>query len=111
MKDLQNNKSLFFQIRGYQVMLDTDLAKMYHVETKKLNQAVRRNRERFPREFMFQLTEDEYESLKPQIETEKEGRSGRRHRYLPFAFTEHGILMLSSVLNSKKAMYINSLCL
>ena len=86
-------------------MLDEDLAKIYQVETKVLNQAVKRNADRFPKEFMFQLTEDEYLSLRSQIVTSKSGRGGRR--YLPFAFTEHGVVMLSSVLNSKIATQIN----
>ena len=86
-------------------MLDEDLAKIYQVETKVFNQAVKRNANRFPPEFMFQLTEEEYISLRSQIVTSKSGRGGRR--YLPFAFTEHGIVMLSSVLNSKIATQIN----
>jgi hypothetical protein len=111
---LQNIKSMIFQIRRYQVMLDEDLAKIYQVETKVLNQAVKRNIDRFPPEFMFQLTEEEYESLRSQIVTSnlnsqiitsKSGRGGRR--YLPFAFTEHGVIMLSSILNSKVATQIN----
>jgi len=98
-------------------MLDTDLAKIYQVETKVLNQAVKRNIDRFPPEFMFQLTQDEFENLKSQIVasnslslrsqivTSKNGKGGRR--YLPFAFTEHGVIMLSSVLNSKFANQVN----
>jgi hypothetical protein len=114
MDDLQSIKSMIFEIRGYQVMLDSDLARIYQVETKVLNQAVKRNKDRFPPEFMFQLTNDEYESLKSQIATSslrsqivtsKDGQGGRR--YLPFAFTEHGVIMLSSVLNSKIATQIN----
>ena len=103
---------MIFAIRGYQVMLDEDLAKIYQVETKVLNQAVKRNIDRFPPEFMFQLTEEEYESLRSQIVTSNlksqfatSSRGGRR--YLPFAFTEHGVIMLSSVLNSKIATKIN----
>jgi hypothetical protein len=112
--DLQRIKSMIFEIRGYQVMLDSDLARIYQVETKVLNQAAKRNKDRFPPEFMFQLTKDEYESLKLQIATSslrsqfvtsKCGQGGRR--YLPFAFTEHGVIMLSSVLNSKIATQIN----
>jgi len=107
-------QELIYEIRGYQVMLDTDLAKFYQVETKRLNEAVKRNIDRFPSEFMFQLTEKEYtalgsqivtSSLRSQIATSKNGRGGRR--YLPFAFTEHGVVMLSSVLNSKFATQIN----
>jgi len=96
-------KSLIFEIRGCQVMLDEDLAKIYHVETRALNQAVKRNSERFPPEFMFQLTNEEFENLKSQIVTSSWG--GRRK--LPFAFTEHGVVMLSSVLNSRIATKIN----
>ena len=104
-KELQRIKSLIYDVRGYQVMLDGDLARIYQVETKRLNEAVKRNIERFPPEFMFQLTKEEYESLRSQIATSKGDRGGRR--YLPFAFTEHGVVMLSSVLNSKIATQIN----
>jgi phage regulator Rha-like protein len=105
MNELKKIKSMIFEIRGYQVMLDADLAKIYQVETKRLNETVKRNIDRFPPEFMFQLTEGEQESLRSQIATSKDGRGGRR--YLPFAFTEHGVVMLSSVLNSKIATQIN----
>ena len=105
MDTLQSIKSMIVELRGYQVMLDTDLAKIYQVETKRLNEAVKRNIDRFPPEFMFQLSEEEYDSLRSQIVTSKNGRGGRR--YLPFAFTEHGIIMLSSVLNTKIATQIN----
>ncbi|MDR2576417.1 MAG: ORF6N domain-containing protein [Treponema sp.] len=94
---------LIYEIRGQQVMLDEDLAKIYQVETKVMNQAVKRNIDRFPHEFMFQLTQREYENLKSQIVTSSWG--GRRK--LPFVFTEHGVIMLSSVLNSKIATKIN----
>jgi len=96
---------MIFEIRGYQVMLDADLARIYQVETKVLNQAAKRNIDRFPPEFMFQLTMDEYEILRSQFVTSKYSQGGRR--YLPFAFTEHGVIMLSSVLNSKIATQIN----
>jgi len=114
MNDLKRIKAMIYEFRGYQVMLDADLAKIYQVETKVLNQAVKRNIDRFPPEFMFQLTDEEYEflrsqfvtsSLKSQIATSKDSHGGRR--YLPFAFTEHGVIMLSSVLNSKIASQIN----
>ncbi|MCL2070425.1 MAG: ORF6N domain-containing protein [Treponema sp.] len=104
-KELQKIKSLIFEVRGRQVMLDEDLAKIYQVETKVFNQTVKRNLDRFPPEFMFQLTEEENKSLRSQNVTSKNGRGGRR--YLPFAFTEHGVVMLSSVLNSKIATKIN----
>ena len=105
-------KSLIFEVRGRQVMLDEDLSKIYQVETRALNQAVKRNIDRFPPEFMFQLTKKEYDSLKPQIVTSNlksqfvtSSWGGRRK--LPFAFTEHGVVMLSSVLSSKIATQIN----
>ncbi|PIR92536.1 DNA-binding protein [Candidatus Falkowbacteria bacterium CG10_big_fil_rev_8_21_14_0_10_44_15] len=90
-------------IRGQKVMLDSDLAFLYNIETKILVQAVKRNKERFPEEFMFQLTSKEFENLRSQFVTSSWG--GRR--YLPFAFTEYGVVMLSSVLKSRKAIAIN----
>ena len=92
-------------IRGHKVMLDSDLAKLYGVTTKRLNEQVRRNLSRFPKDFMFQLTESETELLRSQFATSKEGRGGRR--YLPYAFTEQGVAMLSSVLNSDRAIQVN----
>jgi len=103
--ELASILNMIHEIRGYNVMLDSDLARLYEIETKALNRAVKRNMDRFPDFFMFQLTEDEFDSLRYQIGTSKEGKGGRR--YLPFAFTEHGVLMLSSVLNSKKAISVN----
>jgi len=103
--ELASILNMIHEIRGYNVMLDSDLARLYEIETGALNRAVKRNRERFPDFFMFQLTEDELSSLRCQIGISKEGKGGRR--YLPFAFTEHGVLMLSSVLNSKKAISVN----
>jgi len=88
-------------------MLDSDLAELYRVETKALNRAVKRNSARFPADFMFQLTDDEAESLRCQNGTSNENRGGRR--YLPYAFTEHGVAMLSSVLNSERAVQMNIL--
>jgi phage regulator Rha-like protein len=96
-----------YLIRGCKVMLDSDLAELYQVPTKVLNQAVRRNFERFPSDFMFQLNEEELENLRSQIVTSKVGRGGRR--YMPYAFTEHGVAMLSSVLSSKRAIALNIL--
>lgn len=90
-------------IRGIKVMLDFDLAILYETETKNLKRAVNRNIERFPEDFMFQLTKDEFDNLRLQFETSSYG--GRR--YLPYAFTEQGVAMLSSVLNSKKAIDVN----
>jgi hypothetical protein len=92
-------------VRAQKVLLDSDLAALYEVETKILNKAVSRNRDRFPEDFMFQLTSDEMESLRFQIGTSNEGRGGRR--YLPYAFTEQGIAMLSGVLTSKRAVEVN----
>lgn len=99
-------ESRIWLIRGQKVLLDSDLAALYQVETKALNQAVRRNRDRFPEDFMFQLTEQEYESLRSQIVTSNEPARGGR-RYYPYAFSEQGVAMLSSVLNSKRAIEVN----
>ena len=89
-------------IRGRRVMLDSDLAKIYGVLPKRLNEQVKRNRDRFPPDFMFQLTADETRSMRSQFATSKLGRGGRRSR--PYAFTEHGAVMLASVLNSPTAV-------
>ncbi|MFZ0959887.1 MAG: ORF6N domain-containing protein [Terriglobia bacterium] len=96
-----------YLIRSQKIMLDSDLADLYQVPTKSLNLAVRRNADRFPEDFMFQLTKEEVGSLRFQFETSNKGRGGRR--YLPHAFTEHGVAMLSSVLNSKRAVQVNIL--
>lgn len=100
-------ESRIWLIRGQKVLLDSDLAALYQVETRVLNQAVRRNRKRFPEDFMFQLTRKEVEALTSQIvmSNEPSGRGGRRH--LPYAFTEQGVAMLSSVLNSERAIEVN----
>jgi len=92
-------------IRNHKVMLDMDLAELYHVTSKRLNESVKRNASRFPGDFMFQLTDQEWEALRSQFATSKKGRGGRR--YAPFAFSEHGVLMLSSVLNSERAVQVN----
>ena len=92
------------EIRSKKVILDKDLAELYGVETKYLNLAVKRNLERFPNDFMFQLTNEEWVSLRLQIATSKK-KGGLR--YLPYSFTEQGIAMLSSVLNSEKAIQVN----
>lgn len=89
-------------IRGQKVMLDEDLAAVYGVTTKRLNEQVRRNKDRFPEDFMFQLTKAEHDALRSQIATSKVGRGGRRYR--PYAFTEHGAVMLASVLNTSIAV-------
>ena len=92
-------------IRSHKVMLDVDLAELYQVTTKRLNQQVGRNLKRFPEDFMFQLTNTEAEALRLQNATSKTGRGGRR--YMPYAFTEQGVAMLSSVLNSERAIEVN----
>ena len=108
-----------YLIRGQKVMIDVDLAELYELATKRFNQQVRRNLKRFPKDFMFQLTKTEAESLRSQFATSKEtptgqgglrsqiatGRGGRR--YLPYAFTEQGVAMLSSVLSSERAIEVN----
>jgi hypothetical protein len=91
------------ELRGQKVMLDFHLADLYEIETKVLKQAVKRNINRFPTDFMFELSNEEFESLRSQIVTSKRGGL----RYMPFAFTEQGVAMLSSVLNSEKAIAIN----
>lgn len=90
-----------FTLRGVEVILDKDLAELYHVETKRLNEQVRRNSERFPPEFMFQLTKEEWDSLRSQNAT-KNGR-GQHTKYAPYAFTEHGVIMLAALLKSDVA--------
>ena len=95
-----------FEMRGQRVMLDADLATMYGVPTKRLNEAVGRNLTRFPDDFMFRLTPEEADSLRSQFATLKAGR-GQHKKYLPRAFTEQGVAMLSSVLNSEQAVQVN----
>ncbi len=92
-----------YSLRGQKIMLDEDLAELYDIQTRRLNEQVKRNADRFPPDFMFQLTKEEYEYLMSQFATSSWG--GRRK--LPYAFTEHGILMLSSVLSSPRAIQIN----
>jgi hypothetical protein len=92
-----------YLVRGHKVMLDSDLAELYGVPTKRLNEQVRRNEKRFPDDFMFQLSDEETESLRSQNATSKRG--GRR--YLPYAFTEQGVAMLSTALNSDRAIEVN----
>jgi hypothetical protein len=95
-----------YEVRGQKVMLDFDLATLYEVETKRLKEAVRRNINRFPSDFMFELTRDEYNFLRTQIASLENGK-GKFSKFNPFAFTEHGVTMLSSILNSEKAIEIN----
>lgn len=115
-KSIQNR---IYEIKGERVLLDFDLAVLYEVPTKVLNQAVKRNIKRFPKDFMFQLTKEELEELRLQIETSETGDSSRSQnvtlksgrgsnvKYLPYAFTEQGIAMLSGILNSDKAIAMN----
>jgi phage regulator Rha-like protein len=102
LKQLQN---LIYEIREQKVMLDSDLSALYGVELRSLNQPVKRNIGRFPLDFMFQLTNDEWDSLRSQIVISKNNRGGRR--YAPFVFTEQGVSMLSSVINSERAIEVN----
>lgn len=117
MQVVQSIQNRIYEIRGERVMLDFDLAALYDVEIRVLNQAVKRNLKRFPKDFMFQLTKDEFESLRFQIEalesnnsltsqivTLKAGR-GQHRKFIPYAFTEQGVAMLSGVLNSEGYKY------
>jgi hypothetical protein len=125
---MQNSSDLTIQeritrsiylIRNQKIMMDSDLAEMYEVETKVLNQAVKRNMDRFPEDFMFQLSNEEWEDLQVTIEEQNDDHSlrsqivtlkndrGRHRKYLPYVFTEQGVAMLSSVLNSKTAIQVN----
>ena len=103
MNDIIQVENLIYEIRGVKVMLDSDLAKLYEVETRVLNQAVKRNIERFPAHYMFQLTKTEYRSLISQNVISSWGGV----RKMPYVFTEQGVAMLSSVLKSKQAIQIN----
>ena len=105
---VQPVESLIRVIRNQKIILDTDLATIYQVETRTLNQAVSRNKNRFPADFMFQLSAEEEECLRSQIvmSNSAAGRGGRRFR--PYAFTEHGVIMLSSVLRSPRAVQMNT---
>ena len=105
MEQLQIIQSKIYEIRGQKVMLDRDLAEMYGVQTKALNQAVKRNIDRFPEDFMFQLTSEETQNWRSQFVTSNSIKMGVRRN--PYAFTEFGVAMLSSVLNSKTAIQIN----
>ena len=105
MNELVQIQNLIYVIRGQRVMLDSDLAQLYGVLTKNLNKAVKRNIERFPQDFMFQLTKEEYQNLRFQNGTSKSTHGGRR--FMPYAFTEQGVAMLSSVLESKQAIAVN----
>ena len=102
---LQEIQNRIYELRGQKVMPDFDLAELYQVETRVLKQAVRRNIERFPNDFMFQLNSNEFENLRSQFVISKHGGI----RYMPFAFTEQGVAMLSSILRSKKAIKLSFL--
>ena len=103
--EIQTIQSKIYEIRGQKVMLDYDLALLYQTETRTLKQAVRRNIDRFPSDFMFELSQLEVQSLRSQIVMSKPGRGGTRHK--PFAFIEQGVAMLASILNSPKAIEVN----
>lgn len=119
MQLIQSIQNRIYEIRGERVMIDRDLAILYETESKVLNQAVKRNLKRFPADFMFQLTQNEWSDLRFQIETSNNTQMGnlrsqfvtaknsRMNRFLPYAFTEQGVAMLSSVLNSDKAIQMN----
>ena len=99
-------KNSIYEIRGQRIMLDSDLAELYEVEVSQLKRQVRRNIDRFPEDFMFELTRDEYDALRCQNGTIKSGR-GQHSKYLPFAFTEEGVAMLSGMLKSRTAVQVN----
>ena len=105
MDNLAQIQNLIYEIRDCKVMLDSDLAMLYGVETFNLNKAVKRNIQRFPSDFMFQLTKEEFNSLIFQNGISKQGRGGRR--FMPYVFTEQGVAMLSTVLNSEQAIAVN----
>ena len=103
--ELQLIQSKIYEIRGHKVMLDFDLAELYEVQTKVMNQAVKRNLQRFPIDFMFRLTRDEWDSMRSQIVTAYPNK--RNVSATPYAFTEQGLAMLSGILNSDKAISVN----
>lgn len=98
----QDIEEVIHHIRGKRIILDSDLAQLYQVTTKRLNEQIKRNKDRFPEDFLFQLTQEEDDLLRSQIATSKVKHGGRR--YLPYAFTEHGVVMTANVLNSKQAI-------
>lgn len=119
MNIIRSIQNRIYALRGERVMLDNDLAALYEVEVRTLNQAVKRNIKRFPKDFMFQLSKDEFEHLRFQIETLETQKSltsqnvilkaarGQHRKFLPYAFTEQGVAMLSGILNSDKAINMN----
>ena len=102
---IEQIQQLILLIRGKKVMLDSDLAKLYGVSTKRLNEQVKRNRDRFPEDFMFQLNPTEVNNLRSHFATSKKERGGRR--YAPYAFTEHGAIMLAAVLSTPRAIEVS----
>lgn len=104
--EVEITQRIYF-IRGSKVMLDSDLAELYEVSVKRLNEQVRRNGERFPTDFSFQLLESEWKFLRSQIATLKSGNRGAHRKYLPLVFTEQGVAMLSGVLHSPRAIQVN----
>ncbi len=104
--ELQIIQNKIYEVRGQKIMLDFDLAALYETETKYLKRSVKRNIDRFPRDFMFEVTKSEMDSLRCNFGTLENGR-GKYPKYLPFAFTEQGVAMLASVLNSSKAIQVN----
>ena len=105
--DIEDIKNLIYTIRGKQVMMDSDVANIYHCETKYVNRVVKRNLERFPEEFCFQLNENEFEVLRCQFVTLNENGRGQHRKYLPYVFTEQGIAMLSALLKSDVAVSVS----
>lgn len=105
--DIELIQERIYLIRGQKVMLDFDLASLYEVEVRRLKEAVRRNRLRFPEDFMYELTREEYQFLRSQFATLETGGRGKYAKYAPFAFTEQGIAMLSGVLHSERAIAMN----
>ena len=105
--EVEDIKQKIYTIREKQVILDSDIAKLYEVETRRINEAVKRNLKRFPTEFCFQLNEEEYDFLRSQIATLKIQGRGQHRKYLPYAFTEQGVAMLSTVLHSDKAIKVS----
>ena len=103
----ENIQNLIYTIRGKQVMLDSDVAMLYHCETKYINRVVKRNIERFPEEFCFQLNEEEYECLRCQFVTLNKTGRGQHKKYLPYVFTEQGIAMLSALLKTDIAVQVS----
>jgi phage regulator Rha-like protein len=120
MQIIRSIQNRIYEIRGEKIMLDRDLAALYETETKALNLAVKRNIKRFPKDFMFQLTKEEFEDIRFQIETLEKSQKplrlqnetlnsgrGQHSKYLPYGFTEQGVAMLSGILNSDKAINMN----